>query len=387
MDTREFRTRTIFRETDNRKASKAWVVGLDTGYSGIKTFSGNTISCFPSYAVENQSQMQVSFGENIDNHTILYRGEDGIVWNVGADAQDAISPSDTSAGSLSIFGRSRYFSPMFKVLLRVGIASGIRQNHFGGPGELPLYIQAGLPPKYIKSDEADLRTVMKGKHDFYVKFGAGQWEHFDFTLTDDNIGIIDQPEGTLFSISTGKDMKLLPEARRYFSSKILINDPGFGTFDTFPMIKRNIDRDECQTFTDLGMKQVLKDTVAEIFEKYNFDVSVPAIQRYLESGTVLKKEGRSYVKVPFADILEKHSRDICDKAMEKVIEIYDPAVNFDYMVTTGGTGAAWSGYIRNNDIFAGDTVKLVPGNAGDPDLPYIFSNVRGYYIFAFSKFV
>ena len=69
------------------------------------------------------------------------------------------------------------------------------------------------------------------------------------------------------------------------------------------------------------------------------------------------------------------------------MEIYNPPMEFDYMAITGGTGAAWSSYIRNSEYFKDcDTVKIISGNQGDPTLPYIFSNVRGYYIYALSRF-
>lgn len=386
MNTYEYRTKTFFKNVDNRKSNNVWIVGLDVGYSGVKTFSGNSISCFPSYAVESASSVQIDIaGQN--NNTILYRGEDGVLWDAGADAQNAISPSDTSAGSMAIFGRSRYYSPMFKVLMRIGIAAGLRTNQFGSPNGLPLFVQTGLPPKYILSDTEDLFDVMKGTHTFSVKFGGNGWEDFSFTLTKDNIGIMDQPEGTLFSISTDHNMSLIDDAKNYFSKRLLIIDPGFGTLDTFPMVNRKVAREDCQTFADLGMKKVMKDTADEIFKKYGFEVSVPAIQRYLESGEILKRSGRVYTKVPFGDILEEHSRDICNKAIEQIMDIYKPPVNFDYMVITGGTGAAWNNFIRENEIFKqSNTVKLISGNQGDPSLPYIVSNVRGYYIYVLSMF-
>lgn len=231
-----------------------------------------------------------------------------------------------------------------------------------------------------------MKAVLSGHHAFSVKFGNGAWIDFDFTLDYNDIGIIDQPQGTLFSIATNPEMRLLPDAKKYFTSRVLVIDPGFGTVDIFPMNKKNTKRDDCQTFAELGMKQVLKLTSDDIFKQFNFEVSVPAMQSYLESGQVIKREGRKTSKVGFDDILEKNSKLVCNEVIEKIVNIYDPAMSFDYMVLTGGTGAAWSSYFRNSEYFKEcETMQIISGNQGDPSLPYLYSNVRGYYIFALSR--
>lgn len=366
--------------------SKYWTIGLDIGYSGVKVFSGNTAVCFPSYAIQNNSETRINLGQAEDERSIRYHDSEGD-WEVGAIAQNMISVTDTSAGSMAIYGRSRYFSPMFKVIARVGIAAGIRQNRFGDPDGKQIKIQTGLPPKYLKSDTADLKAALTGVHEFSVKFGNSKWENYKIEIKPEDIGVIDQPEGTIFSVSTDSSMRLLPDAKSYFSGRTLVADPGFGTLDLFPMIQGSVNRDNCQTFTEFGMKQILKQTADEIFDRYNFEISIPAMQQYLESGMVIKKDGRKLSKVSFDDILENASKDVCNKAIEKIMEIYNPPLEFDNMIITGGTGAAWSSYIRNSEYFKEcDTVKIVSGNQGDQSLPYIFSNARGYYILAFSQY-
>lgn len=388
MSTKDYRTKTIFRDMDNLKLNnETWPIGIDIGYSGVKVFSGNTALSFPSYAAEAEGDTQISIGSDEDDATtIQYKGEDGVTWNVGAIAQNNISVSDTSAGSLAIYGRSRYYSPMFKILMRVGLAAGLIPNKYGDPSGKKIVIQTGLPPKYILSDKGDLKEVFMGRHVFSVRFGSNGWRDFDITIGEENFRpVMDQPEGTLFSIMTDRFGQLMSDAREISSSRVLIMDPGFGTLDLFPMVRRNINRDACQTFPELGMKRVLKDTAAEIFEKYNFEISVPAMQQFLETGQVMRREGRSYKKAGFEDILIKHSKDVCRKALDRIVDIYNPLVEFDCLVVTGGTGAAWYGYINEDERFAtSDTVRIIPGNQGDTELPYIFSNVRGYYIFALS---
>lgn len=386
LNTKDYRIRIIFQERDSRKLPGFWPVGLDIGYSAVKVFSGNAVVCFPSYAAISQGEALALPTGNGAGQSILYRGEDGVVWEAGAAAQDRISVSDTSAGSLSIYGRSRYYSPMFLVLARIGIAAGIRKNAFGDPGTKKLKIQTGLPPKYIVTDREDLVSVLCGEHRFEVKFGNGSWEKFFFSLDEEDISVIDQPQGTLFSIAADPSLKLMPGAAQLFSSRLLVIDPGFGTMDMFPMIKRTVSRDQCQTFPELGMKQVLKDTADEILKRCRFEIPVPAMQRFLDTGKVLVKNGRTYSQMEFADILEKHSKDICNKAVEKIMEIYNPPVEFDYLVLTAGTGEAWKEYFFNHPCFKDSgTVQVLPGNYGDPTLPWLFSNARGYFVYALSR--
>ena len=383
----------ILKENQERDEAEQNTESLSTGASSNWWETGQVPDSIKdyvtSYAIEDQSTTVLSIGEEKDMKTIQYIDENGIKWNVGASAQNSISPSDTTAGSMAVYGRNRYFSPMFKVLARVGIAAGLLPNEYGDSTGKQIKLQTGLPPKYLKADKNILIEALSGHHNFSVKFGSMPWQKFDFDLDDTgeikDIQIMAQPMGTLFSLSTGKDMQLLPEAKHYFNSRVLIEDVGFNTFDTFPIIRALINENDSQTFDNLGMKQILKETADDIFNQFSFEVSVPAMQQYLETGEVVQKEGRKYSKVGFSDILEKNSKKVCDKATEKILEIYNPQIDYDYLVITGGTGAAWSNYIRNSEYFKDcDTVKIVPGNQGDPDLPYFLSNARGYFIYLYS---
>lgn len=386
MDTKEYRTRTFFRENPTITAHPdKWVIGLDIGYSGVKGYGQNAIECFPSFAVESTDSPQVNLG--VDSNmasSIQYKDEDGI-WDVGAGAQDSISASDTNAGSLATFGRHRYFNPMFKVLLRTGIAGCLRKNQYGDPKGKKIVLQTGLPPRY-DYDKEDMMEVMRGHHHFCVKYGLGDWEEFDFYLDEENINpIIAQPLGTIMSIATTKDWKMSPDVVKYMSSRVLVMDAGFGTLDFFPMIKGRCPKELCETDHTLGMKRVLQDTANEIAEKYHFEVSVPAMQQYLETGYVPAKVGRTYQNVPFGEILERHSKNICNKAMDKLLSTYQ-LYEYPYLVVTGGTCAAWSNYIRDHEaIKCGNTTKIIAGNQGDMSLPYIMSNVRGYFTYALSN--
>ena len=405
MNTKNFRTKTFCHEIKNGLfVPGAWVIGLDIGYSSVKTTSPNVYSCFPAYAEKQEGKEILAPSSGADD-SIVYHDENGS-WIVGATAQNAIRTNDTTAGSLAIYGRDRYFDDMFLVLARVGIAAGMRKSLGEGTPKMvfpyndcPIYVSTGLPPMYKDTDEDNIREVLTGKdgegmrHCFDVKFaGDSTYTHFDFSLTGNDMGVTDQPLGTMYSIMTGPDWKGVAKGNytgtEIIHSNLLLVDPGFGTLDVEAVRMGRVQTKLSQTFDSLGMKQVFINTTEEIKERYKFEIPVPAFQRYLEQEYVQEKISRTeYVARKFDDILAKHNHDICEQALKKIVDIYNPAVDYDFFVLTGGTGAAWMNDIKNSPLFksyetTGHGLRLLPGNAGDPDVPYLMQNSRGYYIYA-----
>ena len=307
----------------------------------------------------------------------------GETWAVGAFAQDMIQTDDSNDSIAGLYGRNRYFSPMFKVIARVGLALGMIANEFGNPEGKNLVLQTGLPPAYLKSDTELIKEALSGEHSFEVKVGARPWKQFTFSLPEENIRVMAQPMGTLLSIATDNKGHLVPDAKKYFTSGMLIFDPGFGTLDIFNVRNRLIESYE--TFDNLGMKRVLQLTSDGILEKHKVEIKVPAMQKFLQDGNVSvfnRKERRSS-KEPFGDILEECSKKVCMDALQQVDTIYNNLIDHQYLVITGGTGAAWKEIIK--DYYAGmETLEVIEGNQNDT-LPYIFSNVRGYYMYQYSK--
>ena len=87
----------------NLKPDNIHLVALDIGYSAVKGFCPEGRFCFPSYV---RAQTGVLIGE--PNPTeIYYRGEDGIVYAVGAVAQSSLSAKDTNDAANTLFGRNR----------------------------------------------------------------------------------------------------------------------------------------------------------------------------------------------------------------------------------------------------------------------------------------
>lgn len=390
MNTQDFRTKTMIVERANVSSPEMWGVAVDIGYSGVKLFSPNIIACFPAFAVPARGERLNITTENTKN-TILFRKDaNSQVWLVGKAAQDSISKDDPDTSSMSIFGRQRYNSDMFRVLADTALGLACTKNQYGDPTNKPVVLKSGLPNAYIKVDSPALREVFEGFHSFDLKVGTKGWQHYEITLVHGNVSVMPQPMGTLLSVATGDDGKMRSEANKYYSSSTLICDPGFGTFDCFSL--RGAVMTGMETFDTLGMKQVFAETSKKIFEKYpGTEIPVPAIQTYLEKGTipVSNRKLRTSVNIQFGDILEECSREIAMRAIDKIDELYD-LVDYDYLILTGGTGEAWYGYFK--DAYKGmSNLTIIPGNQntmgilsdenGHPaPLPFIFSNVRGYYM-------
>ena len=246
-----------------------------------------------------------------------------------------------------------------------------------------LVLQTGLPPAYLKSDSRILKKVLSGKHEFYLKLGGGSWKKYSFELSENNIKIMGQPMGSLFSATYGDDGKEIPNAKSFLNSNMLIFDGGFGTLDTFEIRNRSIGA--MQTFDHLGMKAVLHRAADIIYKKYDLEVAVSAMQNNLGWGYVKKfdPDTVSTEKINITEIIDAANKDICLEAISQIRQIYNNLLDYRYLVITGGTGAAWYTIIK--DYFSKmEGLEVIAANR-NTNIPQIFSNVRGYYLYCINS--
>lgn len=375
INTIDFKTKTLYIPRKNVGVKKAWGIAIDIGYSSVKVFCENATACIPSFAKKLEGPL-LSIG-SVSKTRILYEDlETGESWIVGEMAQEMADEHDSES---ELYGRKRYFSPMFKVITRCGLAMGMFDNQYGGPSGRPIKIQTGLPPKYM-TDKEDLVESMSGKHHFRIKVGEDPWKEFDFQITKQDIAIMPQPMGTLFSVSFDRNGRQVPEAKKLWSSNLIIFDPGFGTCDTFYIKNQTIE--DQSTFNELSMKEILNKTRKKIQERYNEDIPIASMQSNLKTGNIRiksRKNGRPISKdVPFANLLEESCNEVCNEALDKLCSVYNALFNCDYLIPTGGLSAVWKPDIIQ--YFSGlETLKIIPGTQND-NLPSIFNNVRGYYM-------
>lgn len=379
METVSFKTKTMFTNRSDKQLKGVYPVALDIGYSGVKIFSPNKVGVFPSYARPYVNNGTV--GKLPDDYIVYKDLDSGENWLVGNMAQTDVNVNEAIDSDEAIYGRQRYFDPMFKVISRVGLGIAMMPNKYAEIGSRRLVVQTGLPPKYT-SDSTILRQVLSGTHNFSVQIGSNKPVEFHFELKPEDIHIIIQPMGTLYSAAINSEHRFTNASTEYLSKNVLIFDAGFGTFDLFLIKNHSIKNSE--SFSNLGMKQVFKETSDAIYQKYGEKVSVSEMQRLLKTGYVrtFDRQTFSTKDEPFGDLLEAASEKVCMNAIEKMAQIY-PLQEMDYLIITGGTGAAWENMIRSK-FKNMQTLNILSGNQNETTLPFVFANARGYYMYLFS---
>ena len=380
MGTKRFRTKTNFLQRENGYCDGIWEIAMDIGYSANKLMSPNSVASFPSYARRVGDDYQ--YAGSPPASSILYRNlESDDTWIVGEVAQNLIGSNDTSDSEASLYGRDRYFTDMFKVISEAGFGIGLRLNMYGEPRGNKIVLQTGLPERYM-SDESAIVESLAGPHAFALKIGGSDWETFSFNLDPQDIYVMSQPKGTLFSVITDNQGRFVEDADELLSSSALILDPGFGTFDIFAIQSGVVTQGE--TFADLGMKRILHDTCRAIRENYGVEIAVPNMQKYLEMGVVRKFDKRNFSSkdYSFDNLLSTTCDKVCDEALLRMSSSFNLS-DFNYLIVTGGTGAAW--YKRIEERLKNlDFLTIIKGNRNDT-LDFIYSNVRGYYNYRYNK--
>lgn len=379
MNVFDFKTKTLITPKSYPSLDGKWLVGIDVGYSGCKIFSQNKVACFPCYARKIDGEM---ISASYEDNDIWYK--DGVtdeIWAVGETAIGMMSSRETNDNSVSMYSRSRYEDPMFMVLLRTGLAVGLMKNVFGNSDGKELYVESGLPAAYMM-DEWALKDAFCQKHEFSVKVGKGSWTKYSFTIDEDHVFVTSQPKGTLYSSIINDNGEFIENSAKILKSRTLIFDAGFNTLDLVRNMNGVIDSAYI-SYDDLGMKQVFLETISEIEKKYREHIEVPYMQRILQNGIVqgYDRKTRQTVEIDIKDILEYKNREVCHRAINKIRGMYNDLLDLDYLVVTGGTGEAWW-YMISDEFKGVKSLTVLSGNENS-DLPFTFSNVRGYYFYLY----
>lgn len=368
------------KERSNGQLPGIWLIGIDIGYSAVKYFSPNGYGIFPYFARQRDADLG-NIGTPSDAFIQYTDADTGEVWTVGSVAQDTLPLTDTSDSDQTLYGRSRY-TKMFRVCTDTGLAFALTPNQYGSPDKKTIHVQSGLPPEHM-DDEPMLREMLEGRHHFFLQVGSGSPVEYDFTIDNSHVDVMKQPMGSLFSVSIGENRRFVKEASSYFNGNVIVFDPGFVTLDIYPIQHNQVM--PAETNDKLGMKQVLTETTTKIREKYGTRISVNALQRYLESGKFRCYDRKHFTskEEPLDDILSEACVHVFEGAMEKLADAC-PLYEYDYLIVTGGTGAAWNDLIRDR-LKGMETLKILNGNQNDPDISFVFANVRGYYMYRYLR--
>lgn len=354
-----------------------WIISVDIGFSSVKGVAPNKRFCFPSYVKKMDSSLM-----SVDNDDIYYRDNDGM-YLIGTKAQDLVRADDTNDTNSS-FDRNRYFTKEFVILARTAVAIGLMTNEErGNQAQLRPFVQTGLPAAYLKADAPKIKAAFSQPGSYDIKIGMGKWMHFENTLKSDDISVMSQPAGTLNSILFDDNGEPRKESRGIMEKNIIIADIGFGTFDPYGVINREKVLEE--SINNLGMKKVLEVASNYIYKDYNMDIKIPQMRKFMKTGSfkVVDITNMTSKSVDIAPYIEKACQEVATEAARKLYEMAGYFQDYDILVVTGGTGAAWFDYFKS--ALAGmEDLKIIPGNDGN-ELQVYYANARGYYMSAYRR--
>lgn len=388
INTKAFKTRSeiiekkLPRINGNNQYKGKTIVALDIGYSGVKGASPNRVFTFPSYAKKTPKDLDV-VGKVRHSDIQLRNDKTGECWLVGQAAETMMDQVDIeSTTDASLYTRYRYDSEVFKVLAMTGMALGLWGTGSGND----IYLQTGLPATYKDRDEGKIVSALCGDYAVSIKVGSGDWVPFQFTLDENHIDVMEQPQGTL--CATAYDNGVVSQmGKDILRSNSIILDIGFGTEDIFSI--RSGYKNAHQTYSDTGMRAVFEAVIKQLqadHKNYALETKIFELQRYMENGEVPYFDADEFQmhNLPFADILEEKNREICDKSIRRLMQDYGNLVGYNYLIVTGGTGE--SRFEQIKEMLSGlPTLQVLPGNLNTQDLAFSYSNVMGYYMLRHAK--
>lgn len=371
--------RNMPRVKGNNQYKAKTVVALDGGYSSVKGVGPGRVFMFPSYAKKAPAGLE-AVGK-VKPEDIRFRdNKTGDIWLVGQSAEALMDQRDIDATTdANMYGRYRYDSDMYKVVMSTGMALGL----WGTPADREVFLQTGLPSKYKNADKSKLIAALSGDYDVSLKVGDREWATFVFSLDAEHIDVIEQPQGTLLAVAydNGEMSKVGAEV---MSSNTIIDDIGFGTEDVFAMTAGY--KLDPQTFTDTAMKSVFERVLKDIEKNESAEFKVFELQNYLDEGTLpcFNPTTTTVDYVDFTKLLESANEALCEKSVKRLLEEYDNLIKYKYLIVTGGTGE--SRFEKIKEMLSGlKGLKVVPGNMNTPDLSCAYSNVVGYYMYRHAK--
>ena len=350
-------------------------IALDIGYGGVKVFSMNGMHSFPSLLFRVKKDTIF-----LDNETdIKYIDEDGNLWYIGDRARDSLETGSRQIDSDDFYSSKRLETDEFLILLRVAIYLGLCKEgfEFSSKGKR-IRIATGLPEEDVERDSRKLRKIIAGHHHFQISVGGREFTKVNFDIEDDDIEILSQPLGTIYSMAF--DMKgNIPREDLIVDKNVLVLDGGMYTFDTY--LSNRADQGTSKTWEEFAMHEVhikVRDIIKEKtgrfineydIEKYMMDERNPCTIRY---------EGKQ--RYYFGDDYLETLKAMSERLVRKLKRTYDDFNDVDVVIVTGGTGKAFYPFLER--MIPVDELMLAESNGSElGNFDAVFSNVVGFFKF------
>lgn len=350
-------------------------IALDIGYGGVKVFSMNGMHSFPSLLF--RVKKDTTF---LDNETdIKYLDEDGNLWYIGDRARDSLETGSRQIDSDDFYSSKRLDTDEFLILLRVAIYLGLCKEDFEySSNSKRIRISTGLPEEDVDRDSRKLRKIISGHHHFQISVGGREFTKVNFDIEEDDIEILSQPQGTIYSMAF--DMKgNIPREDLIVDKNVLVLDGGMYTFDTY--LSNRADQGTSKTWEEFAMheahikvRDIIKEKTGRFIneydiEKYMMDERNPSIIRY---------EGKQ--RYYFGDDYLSTLKNMSERLVKKLKRTYDDFNDVDTVIVTGGTGKAYYPYLE--DLIPVDELMLAESDdAALGKFDAVFSNVVGFFKF------
>ena len=162
-------------------------------------------------------------------------------------------------------------------------------------------------------------------------------------------------------------------------SNLLLFDNGFKTLDTFFIKAYQLESKDSNG--DLGMHRIFEEVRKALRDELGVDVGIIAMQNVLKSGVVKVNDRATLTSREYeiAEYLEKANKKVCAEALES---IKDYIFDIKFLIMTGGTSDAWLDMFKEKLAFT--SVEILTGKENS-NLPLIYQNARGYYLYRLHK--
>ena len=359
-------------------------IGLDVGFSAVKTYSMHGHHKFPSLItpVSEEELAKVLFR---NNSTIAYRDKNitNKIWLIGEIVSESTG-SRIAEDEDKLYTDQRVGSKENIILNRMGIALSLMNKKGIIKKNAEIRMAVGLPDR-----SSDLikkyKEQLSGYHEFEIQLGRSEkWIPISFVIKKENIDVLSQPFGTLLSIALNRQGKVI-DKELLEQKRSLIFDGGFGTIDTFVLQSGRVGK--CLTWKTRAMKSIYEKLIKICLDQIDRKIGLHQINRFLS----LPKEERSIksgvVTWHFDADLNNLIKDMAKENITELLTSYDTFNDIDILIMTGGTSKVLYPYfvvgITNLEI---KIAELKDAENPEENFNCVYANAVGFFNYVLMKY-
>ncbi|WP_294373592.1 ParM/StbA family protein [uncultured Clostridium sp.] len=327
-------------------------IAVDPGFDTIKVVANGEFFKFP-FNTEKTDEKKIS-NMTVADDFILYRNKDNETWRIGQYARELLfekkDNSDVEEKMKNFYSEKRFVSDEFTIGLRTAIAIAVSKlGLYENIKNINIYIMVALPHSIRDNYSTQVRSILAGNHNYYLRIGKEEEKEYEFSIDENNIFTVSQTIASILG-ETSDDEGNIDEDKFYYLSDgpTLVIDGGFYTIGEVA-VDRGGSIDEEKTFSDTShaMKNINKEISKELEEQR------PDIKYYVIEYLMSKNNGKiKYLKDGKAEIIDLNElkkfkiKDMSSKFIESLNKKYNNLLDFNYVLVTGGTGASYYEYLK-----------------------------------------